>query len=84
MRTVSKRLPVKARPPFYRRMHGHCKPPTAGYVLNRVEARHFDRPTSSIDADSANDRRFPQIQPRVAGFPGLVAAETFSGSADSQ
>ena len=35
-----------------------------------------------IDADSANDRRFPQILPRVAGFAGLVAAETFVGSAD--
>ena len=35
-----------------------------------------------IDADSANDRRFPQIQPHAAGFAGLVAAETVIGSAD--
>ena len=38
--------------------------------------------TEPIDADTANDRRLPQIQPRVAGFADFVAAETAIGSAD--
>ena len=41
-----------------------------------------DSCADTIDADAADDRRFPQTQPRVAGFAGLVAAETFIGSRD--
>lgn len=61
--------------PWWRRGMWNCRTPKRDTWLTGRQPLAQLTPFEAIDADSANDPRFPQLQP-------LEAAETFIGSAD--
>jgi len=48
----------------------------------RPAEKEQPRPAEPLDADVADDRRTPQIQPRAVGFSASVAVGTFIGTAE--